>query len=119
MEKLSYIVEDSTIAELLGVQNFTNKESAVLELVKNAYDAHANKVLIHFEKDTLFIWDDGIGMDKSTILENWMHVGKSDKGYVDSKSTDERVLAGSKGIGRFALARLGASSGLQTGMRVF
>ncbi|HIW72962.1 MAG TPA: ATP-binding protein [Firmicutes bacterium] len=109
MEKLSYIVEDSTIAELLGVQNFTNKESAVLELVKNAYDAHANKVLIHFEKDTLFIWDDGIGMDKSTILENWMHVGKSDKGYVDSKSTDERVLAGSKGIGRFALARLGAS----------
>jgi len=42
MERLKYIVEDSTIAELLGVQNFTNKESAILELVKNAYDAQAN-----------------------------------------------------------------------------
>lgn len=41
MERLKYIVEDSTIAELLGVQNFTNKESAILELVKNAYDAQA------------------------------------------------------------------------------
>ena len=36
MEELKYIIEDSTIAELLGVQNFTNKESAILELVKNA-----------------------------------------------------------------------------------
>ena len=48
MERLKYIVEDSTIAELLGVQNFTNKESAILELVKNAYDAQANNVSITF-----------------------------------------------------------------------
>ena len=45
MERLKYIVEDSTIAELLGVQNFTNKESAILELVKNAYDAQASTPL--------------------------------------------------------------------------
>ena len=38
MEKLEYIIEDSTIGEVLGVQNFSNEESAVLELVKNAYD---------------------------------------------------------------------------------
>lgn len=44
MERLKYIVEDSTIAELLGVQNFTNKESAILELVKNAYDAQATSL---------------------------------------------------------------------------
>ncbi len=111
MEKLKYIVEDSTIAELLGVQNFTNEDSAVLELVKNAYDARAKNALISFNANTLTICDDGIGMDKSTILKNWMHVGKSDKGYslFDSEGTDERVLAGSKGIGRFALARLGSS----------
>ena len=46
VEKLEYIIEDSTIAEVLGVQNFTNEESAVLELVKNAYDAQAKKVTI-------------------------------------------------------------------------
>lgn len=44
MEKLQYIIEDKTIAELLGVQNFSTDESAVLELVKNAYDAHASFV---------------------------------------------------------------------------
>lgn len=111
MQKLNYIVEDSTIAELLGVQNFTSKESAILELVKNAYDAFAKSILISFTTDTLTICDNGIGMDRNTILKNWMHVGKSDKGYslLYAEGTDERVLAGSKGIGRFALARLGAS----------
>lgn len=111
MERLKYIVEDSTIAELLGVQNFTNEESAILELVKNAYDAQAKKVTVSFENDMLYICDTGIGMDKETIHQNWMHVGKSNKGYsiTDNEGTEERILAGSKGIGRFALARLGSS----------
>ncbi len=51
MEKLKYIIEDSTIAEVLGVQNFTNEESAVLELVKNAYDAQAIDVNIIITKN--------------------------------------------------------------------
>ena len=88
MERLKYIVEDSTIAELLGVQNFTNKESAILELVKNAYDAQANNVSITFSDRSIVIIDDGIGMSKSTICENWMHVGKSDKGYSLSGTED-------------------------------
>lgn len=44
MEKLQYVIEDKTIAELLGVQNFSTDESAILELVKNAYDARASFV---------------------------------------------------------------------------
>ena len=110
MERLNYIVEDSTIAELLGVQNFTNKESAILELVKNAYDARAKKVVITIKSGILIVQDNGIGMDKDTIRNNWMHVGKSDKGYSIVNADEERILAGSKGIGRFALARLGASA---------
>ena len=50
MEHLQYVIEDSTIAYLLGVNNFTNDESAILELVKNSYDAgalHVNLSLIH------------------------------------------------------------------------
>ena len=109
MEFLNYIVEDSTIAELLGVQNFTNKESAILELVKNAYDAHAKKITLSFKEDMLTIKDNGIGMDRNTVIRDWMHVGKSNKGYKISIDNDERILAGSKGIGRFALARLGSS----------
>ena len=48
MEYLKYSIEDSTIVELLGVQNFSNDEAAVLELVKNAYDAGASVVKLEF-----------------------------------------------------------------------
>lgn len=108
MEQLQYIIEDKTIAYLLGANNFTNDESAILELVKNAYDAKALTVSLTFSKESLVIQDDGIGMNASDIYDKWMHVGKSDKQYdvVDDKK-QVRVLAGSKGVGRFALARLG------------
>ena len=110
MEQLQYVVEDSTIAELLGVQNFTNDESAVLELVKNAYDAKAKHVTLVFSKNQLIVDDDGDGMDASDIKQNWMHVGKSLKEYaVIDDDGHTRILAGSKGIGRFALSRLGRS----------
>ena len=108
MEQLQYIIEDKTIAYLLGANNFTNDESAILELVKNAYDAKALTVSLTFSKESLVIQDDGIGMNATDIYDKWMHVGKSDKQYdvVDDKK-QVRILAGSKGVGRFALARLG------------
>ena len=108
MQKLTYIIEDSTIAQLLGVQNFTNDESAILEIVKNAYDAGAKHIRIDFLKDEIEVSDDGIGMNEIDIQQHWMHVGKSNKKYEFSFDDKKRVLAGSKGIGRFALARLGA-----------
>lgn len=110
MEKLKYVIEDSTIAELLGVQNFTNAESAVLELVKNAYDAEVLNLTIKFNENQLIIEDDGIGMSAEDIKKYWMHIGKSEKKYnIIDKNNKNRVLAGSKGLGRFALARLGES----------
>ncbi len=109
MEELKYIVEDSTIAELLGVQNFTTDESAILELVKNAYDAKALTVTLNFNNDNLEIIDDGIGMNAEKIRTYWMHIGKSNKDYeIIDQNNKKRVQAGSKGIGRFALARLGS-----------
>ena len=104
METLKYIVEDKTIAKLLGTQNFSTDESAVLELVKNAYDANATKIVIEFLKDKMIITDNGIGMDEYDIKSNWMCIGKSNKVY---ENDFNRVLSGSKGIGRFALAKLG------------
>lgn len=108
MEHLQYIIEDKTIAYLLGENNFTNDESAILELVKNAYDAKALTISLTFSKESLVIEDDGVGMNASDIRDKWMYVGKSEKNYdvVDDKK-QIRVLAGSKGVGRFALARLG------------
>lgn len=110
MEKLEYIIEDSTIAEVLGVQNFSNEESAILELVKNAYDAQSPDVIVIISNNQIIIEDNGIGMNRQKILEAWMHVGKSEKEYMTGKGKDARVLAGSKGVGRFAIARLGAKA---------
>ena len=72
MENLKYVVEDKTIAQLLGVQNFNNKESAVLELVKNAYDANAKNLIISITKNKIVFEDDGIGMNEETIRKNWI-----------------------------------------------
>lgn len=108
MEELRYVIEDSTIAELLGVQNFTTDEAAILELIKNAYDAKALKVTLEFFKNQLEITDDGTGMDTEDIKEHWMHIGKSSKEYeIIDENNKKRVQAGSKGVGRFALSRLG------------
>lgn len=115
VEQLKYTIEDRTIVELLGVQNFTNKESAILELVKNAYDARAKLICINFRDNKIVIVDNGDGMSAKDIYERWMHVGKSDKGYwVEEEKTSGRVFAGSKGIGRFALARLGSHVALKS-----
>lgn len=115
MEKLNYIIEDSTIAELLGVQNFSTDEAAILELVKNAYDAKALNLILKFSDDELEIIDDGDGMDSDDIKEHWMHIGKSDKDYeIVDENNQKRIQAGSKGVGRFALSRLGKQINLFT-----
>lgn len=117
MEQLEYIIEDSTIAEVLGVQNFSNEESAVLELVKNAYDAQSPDVIVTISKTQIIIEDHGVGMNRQKIIEAWMHVGKSDKEYIVGEGETARVLAGSKGVGRFAIARLGAKASVFTKMK--
>lgn len=114
MLTLKYIVEDSTIAQILGKQNFVSDESAMLELVKNAYDAGAKSILLLFEENKITITDDGIGMSAKDIRDNWMHIGKSIKGYEEKFNGETRVLSGSKGIGRFALARLASEIELIT-----
>ena len=108
MEELKYVIEDSILVELLGVQNFSSDEAAILELVKNAYDAKALNLRIEFIGRTLIISDDGVGMNADDIKKHWMHIGKSDKDYEIIDSNNKvRIQAGSKGIGRFALSRLG------------
>lgn len=110
MEKLKYVIEDSTIAELLGVQNFSTDEAAILELVKNAYDANALNLKIIFRNDELQFVDNGIGMNEEDIKTHWMHIGKSSKVYeIVDENNNKRIQAGSKGGGRFALSRLGRS----------
>lgn len=55
-------------------------------------------------------------MSSDDIKNYWMHIGKSSRGYAvgGEHGAETRVTAGSKGIGRFALARLGDNISLRS-----
>ena len=106
MARIPFNVSAKT-ARLIGRENVSNLEGALIELIKNTYDADAKKCVVYYENSTdrLFIIDNGIGMNKDVIINNWMTIGNSTKKEsVFTKSG--RVNTGEKGIGRFALDRI-------------
>ena len=100
----------------LGEQLIKNENVAILELVKNAYDADANKVIVNMqsveEKDDGYIeiCDDGSGMSLEIIRDIWMEPGNSHKKDMveqNVRSKLNRLPIGEKGIGRFGVHKLG------------
>lgn len=101
-------------ARLIGRENVANAEGAIIELVKNAYDADANTCILYFDENSvLHILDNGHGMTDSIIEKYWMTIGTNNK-EVDITTKSGRVKTGAKGIGRFALDRLGEQCDLHT-----
>ncbi len=101
-------------ARLIGRENVSNAEGAIIELVKNSYDADAKFCILYFDnKNSLHILDDGDGMNSNTIETHWMTIGTNNK-ETDIKTPSGRVRTGAKGIGRFALDRLGSKCHLET-----
>lgn len=72
---------DAYTARLIGRENVAKIDGAILELVKNAYDADANICVLYYEKtsNTFYIMDNGYGMDNDAIISNWMTIGYSSK----------------------------------------
>lgn len=95
-------------ARLIGRENVANAEAAVIELVKNGYDADAENVDIIFDKGDLFIIDSGVGMTTQVIEEKWMVIGTDNK-RTNVRTLKGRIVSGEKGIGRFALDKLGGT----------
>lgn len=169
-EKLNFNVSART-ARLIGRENVASAEGAIIELVKNTYDADSDFCIIYFdipyqgapkclskldfakvnrkfhrynlelrdfyiEKNdnfyrklesleykelidetrqldklfnsliNIYIIDNGEGMDTNVIKKHWMTIGTDDKVH-NHLSSKNRVKSGAKGIGRFALDRLG------------
>ena len=106
------------LISILGDQLISDKWIGVIELVKNSYDADANTVDIRFKDfnedgfpQTIEIEDDGSGMDKDDVLEKWMNPATPNK--LNSKkgkirfTKKKRIMQGDKGVGRFAIYKLG------------
>ncbi|WP_421946598.1 ATP-binding protein [Phaeodactylibacter xiamenensis] len=162
-------------ARLIGRENVSNADGALIELVKNCYDADSPACILYFDivhdsipealdaetyakyaeattqkdeegnessffelaylyndeenefllneeassdviselevflksKNSLFIIDSGEGMTEEVIDNHWMTIGTNNK-LTDVFTKSGRVKAGAKGIGRFALDRLGS-----------
>lgn len=116
------------LMEQLGEQLIKNESIAILELVKNSYDAFSTKVEINMknidskENGVIIIKDNGEGMTVDRVLNTWMvpgtnsKVGKKDafiEKEIEGKKVKRRPL-GEKGIGRFGVHKLGAELELIT-----
>jgi len=107
MSKIPFKVSART-ARLIGRENIASSKGAIIELVKNGYDADSPLSLIYFhqKRDCLYIIDSGEGMTQEIIKDCWMTIGTDNKANNIFTKTG-RVRAGAKGIGRFALDKLG------------
>lgn len=117
MAKASFKIS-SRAAALIGRENVSRADGALIELIKNTYDADAEMcfVWLDVENDSILIYDNGTGMNENVIRSSWMVIGTNDK-QVESISAKGRVKSGEKGIGRFALDRLGSKCIMYTKMK--
>jgi len=166
VEKIPFKVSSRT-ARLIGRESVATAKGAVIELVKNGYDADSQLSIVYFDnyyanfhdtltpqeyetlkekgidgdlltvvyqfnpednrytqnkdvaKDvldklivslkpltTIYIIDNGDGMTEDVIKNNWMTIGTDNK-EINIKTKEGRIKVGAKGIGRFALDKLG------------
>jgi len=104
---------DAGLINRLGTELVSRQETAVSELVKNAYDADAKTVSLTFVNSEsiggdLVISDDGNGMTREQLIDGFMRISSSDKIDNPISPIYHRKRAGKKGIGRFAVQRLGS-----------
>lgn len=107
------------VAMQLGRESISNSIVGILELIKNAYDADAETVTLHFsdldsDQSTLVIDDDGHGMTEQAMVENWLVIGTDNKLRSGQSRRKGRVLTGEKGLGRLGLDRLCTTTTVQS-----
>jgi len=106
---------------MLGEQLIKNEQIALAELIKNSYDADAGWVKVSFidfgtnmeilPESKIIIEDNGEGMSMDIIEKCWMNPATPNKlakeGEEKRSNSKERIIQGEKGIGRFAILKLG------------
>lgn len=116
------------LKSIIGKDLINDDNIAILELVKNSYDANSPIVNVIFENikenvdqvsleftdnfSKIIIQDFGHGMDLTDIENKWLNIAYSEK--KSQKVQNQRQLAGAKGVGRFSCDRLGEYLNLYT-----
>ena len=116
--KHTFAITPRVIAHL-GEDLIKNENIALVELVKNSYDAQATFCEIEFffigdELSKVTITDDGIGMDLNTVENAWLVIGTDNKKKQLEHPSTGRLPLGEKGIGRLGVHKLGRKIRVQT-----
>lgn len=96
----------------IGDKLISGPEAAIIELVKNSYDADSPKVEIRITPPSsdggkITILDFGHGMTYDNIINNWLEPATDIKNTNRTSRSGKRIVLGAKGVGRFASASLG------------
>ncbi len=110
---------DSALLNEIGEKLVESVHVALVELVKNAYDADATQVTVKIISEDsggseVHIIDNGSGMTKSDLDKYWMRIATTHKVAQNTSPKYGRSRTGSKGIGRFCCRRLGHELSLTT-----
>ena len=110
------------LLSMLGEQLIRNERVALVELIKNSYDADADWIDVRFEdfnddmstneRSSIVIQDNGSGMTPDEIRKSWMNPATPHKYLKKQHKKNKtpiknRIMQGEKGIGRFAIFKLG------------
>lgn len=105
----------------LGEALVPNADQAILELVKNAFDADARSCYVEITAgpngSILVVRDDGRGMTIDELRNGWLLLGSSNKSRSRKTKRFGRLPVGDKGLGRLAALRLGKTAEISTRAR--
>lgn len=109
MKKLRFRTNSRHISQL-GRELVTDFVTALVELIKNSYDADAYGVKIIIDKPNtpeskIILIDTGSGMTQEDFENRWMVIGTNNK-VTEPFTAKGRKKAGKKGIGRFSVERI-------------
>lgn len=105
---------DAGLIDRLGRELVGRQETALIELVKNSFDADAWEVTVTLETDAIVIKDNGTGMTREELVAGFLRLASTLKVKEPRSRIYDRQRAGRKGIGRFATQRLGKVLRLST-----
>jgi signal transduction histidine kinase len=104
---------DTHVFRELGELLVGRDSTALIELIKNAYDADALEVTVYGEslndadEGYILISDDGVGMTRTQFEEGFLRIAARGKEIGDRRSLRfQRRFTGAKGIGRLAAHKL-------------
>lgn len=91
-----------SILNHLGRGLYRSFATIIAEAISNSWDADAESVHVEITKDSLVIWDDGVGMDADDLQNKFLRIGYERRSMSQWSDEKKRRVLGRKGIGKLA-----------------